>query len=60
MSENLSKQNFNAANSNKKDLYFSSVREVRFDANPIGCSHVTTFPLGSLVANLWETDPPNP
>src|SRR5882762_4258672 len=42
------------------DLYFSSVRDVRFDANPMGCSRVTTFPLGSLVLNRWATDPPNP
>jgi hypothetical protein len=60
MLENLSKQNFSAANSNKKDLYFSSVRDVRFDANPMGCSRLTTFPFDSLVENLCATDPPYP
>ena len=60
MSVNLSKQNFSAVNSNRNDLYFSLVHDIHFDANPMGCSHVTTFPFGSLVLNHWETDPLNP
>src|ERR1700679_1037075 len=52
MFENLSSANFNAANSRRKGLYFSSDFEVLLDANAIGCSRFTVFPLGSTVSNL--------
>ena len=52
MSENLSKANFNAANSSRKGLYFSSDDEVLLDANAIRWRRVTSFPPGSVVLIL--------
>src|ERR1700678_1890110 len=48
MSENLSNENFNAANSRRKGLYFSSDTDVLFEAKAMGCRHVTSFPPGSV------------
>ncbi|RXW11888.1 hypothetical protein EST38_g13967, partial [Candolleomyces aberdarensis] len=59
MSENLSNPNFSAANSERNDLYFLSVFEVRFDANAIGCLLFTDFPFGSTVWNLCASTAPN-
>ena len=60
MSENLSNENFSATNSSRNALYFSSVGEVHFDVNAIGCTLITSFLLGSLVVNRWHNIPPNP
>src|SRR5882757_6726442 len=60
MSENLSSENFSAANSRRNALYFSSVGDVRLDAKAMGCILITSFPLVSLVLNLWHNTPPNP
>ena len=49
ISEDLSKEYFNAVNSSKKSLYFSSETEVCFDAKVMGWRCVTSFPLGSVV-----------
>src|ERR1700679_1539196 len=58
VSENLSNANFNAANSRRNGLYFSSDFEVLLDANAIGCSRLTTFPLGNTVSNLCVSTAP--
>ena len=57
MLANLSNEYFNAANSSRKGLYFSSEGDVHFDVKPMGCSRVTTFPPGSGVAIFWESTP---
>jgi hypothetical protein len=59
MSANLSKQNFSDANSSRNSLYFFSVADARFDANPRGCSHVTFFPPASVVVILCDRTPTN-
>ena len=59
VSENLSRANFSAANSRRNGLYFSSDLEVRLDANAIGWSLVTTFPLGRTVSNRCASTAPN-
>jgi hypothetical protein len=55
MSKNLSN-----ANLSRNGLYFPSDRDVRFDANPSGCSFVTSHPFGSVVVNRWAKTAPNP
>ncbi|KAJ2935238.1 hypothetical protein H1R20_g1857, partial [Candolleomyces eurysporus] len=59
MSENLSNPNFSAVNSERNDLYFLSVFEVRFNANAIGCLLFTDFLFGSTVWNLCASTAPN-
>src|ERR1700730_14181701 len=58
--ENLSSENFSAANSNRKGLYFSSVCDVRFDANAMGCNLLTVHPLGSVVLKHCASTPAKP
>src|SRR6266699_3062156 len=52
MSENLSN-----ANSSRKGLYCDSESDVLFDANAIGCRHLTVLPPGSVVVIRWDRTP---
>ena len=60
ISANLSKVNFSAANSRRNGLYFSSIFEVLFDANAMGCSFSTTFPLGNVTLHFCDNTAAKP
>ena len=60
MFENLSNENFSTANSNQKGLYFSSVCDVRFEVNAMGCNLFTVHPFGSVVLKHRVSTPAKP
>ena len=54
---NLSKQNFSDVNSSRNGLYFFSVVDVHFNANPSGCRCLTFFPPANVVVILCDSTP---
>jgi hypothetical protein len=60
MSQNLSRECFNAANSRMKGLYFSSASDVRLDENVMGWIVVFSVPFGKIVVNFCVSILANP
>jgi hypothetical protein len=59
-SENLSNENFSAANSSKYGLYFSSVSDVHLLLNATGYMCVVSFPFGEIVVCFCDNMPAKP
>src|ERR1700733_1184354 len=59
-SENLSRENFSAANSSRYGLYFSSDSDVRLLLNATRWMCVTSLPLGRTTVCLCESMPTKP
>ena len=60
MFENLSSENFSTANSNRKGLYFSSVCNICFEVNAMGCNLFTVCPFSSVVLKCCVSTPAKP
>src|SRR6266481_2639708 len=55
-----SRANFSVVNSSMNGLYFSSLRDVRFEQNARGCHLLRTLPWSSVLSNSWQSILPNP